>query len=160
MARRPLAWGSNMLSQVIVANAGLTPLNLLTDLAASDTITAIRLVGRITVVPSDASATNSGVQRIDFGVGVSASEAFTANVLPDANAGGEQPARGWLWRDSLVCVHEDTVKVHYFGSLTLDIRSMRKVDRGVLYLTAFSTTMSGTGFTTRMIGILRVLCAT
>ena len=163
MASRPAAWADTLLSQVITAGTPLTALDLLAPLAASDTITVVRLLGRIRVVTA-IDVNESGVARVDLGVGVAAAEAFTAGVTPDPGVAGDVPARGWLWRDS-VCVATSNsatfgTEVSIWPEVRFDIRSARLVDRGNLYLAADNAVMDGSAMIVRLVGLIRALCLT
>jgi len=143
------------------------PINLLTTLTASDTVTAIRIIIRMHVVPQNLSDNIDGGAVVDMAIGVAALEAFTANVVPDPDVAAETPARGWLWKDRLIAVGNSVTgppahDVYYGTSLHADVRAMRKVDRGILYLAIAIRDMgvSGSFLPTSVIGSVRVLCAT
>ena len=161
---RPLAWADTLLGVQITSAAGMTALDLLVDLAAADVKTVMRLVGHLTVVTNSFGTTDDAVMALDVAVGVASREAFDAGVLPDANVDTDVPARGWLWRDRLMCARGNssgTVEDWHIPEVRFDIRSARKVDRGVLFITAFNNLVSGgSGLTIRLVGIVRALCAT
>ena len=164
---RPRAWGTTFIDeQYNVANTE-TNFNLLAELTPSDTITAMRILVHVIAVPQNLSDNIDGGTVVDMGIGVASLEAFTAGVLPNVNVAGEVPARGWLWRDRLIAVGNSVTgpPVHdvYFGTeVHADLRAMRKVDRGVLYLSTRSSDIkvSGTYLPLALVGIVRVLCAT
>ena len=161
---RPLAWADTLLAVSITAASGMSALDLLADLAAADVKTVMRLVGHLTVTSVAEGTTASAVQGIDLAIGVAAKEAFDGAVLPDANVSSDVPARGWLWRDRMTCLRYNgsgTVEDWHYPEVRFDIRSGRKVDRGVLFLTAFNSNLvGGTPFTILLSGIVRALCAT
>ncbi len=166
MARR-LAWADSHIDVALTTASQITPVNLLATLQLLDTVTVIRLIIRMFMVPQNLSDNVDGGTLIDMAIGVSASEAFQANVLSDPSAPADTPARGWLWKDRLIAVGNSVTgpPAHdvYFGTdLHADIRSMRKVDRGVLYFTAEAApqAVSGVFLPVALTGIVRALCAT
>jgi len=118
-------------------------------------------------VPQNLSDNIDGGSVVDLAIGVSATEAFNANVVPDPGSPADTPARGWLWKDRLIAVGNSVTgppahDVYWGTELKADIRSMRKVDRGVLYLAMQfdNTLVSGSFLPVSCIGIVRALCAT
>ena len=159
---RPRAWGDTVINQAMTSALQVNT-DLLSDLSASDVKTAIRIIGHVVVLPNVPGNVVDGLSRIDLAIGVSAVEAFNANILPDAPASGEVPARGWLWADRLAVLHSTdangVVNMHN-PEVRFDVRSMRKVDRGILYLQMTTTLISGTFFDLSIVGRIRVLCVT
>jgi len=167
MADRARAWADTLISASFPVVSSQVVVNLLTTLIPSDMITAVRLVIRLQCVPQNLSDDIDGGTTISFGIGVSALEAFTALVLPDPEIDADVPARGWLWKSVMLAVANSVTgpPAHdvYFGTtLEADVRAMRKVDRGVLYLSMRSTdnAVSGSYLPTAVIGLVRVLCLT
>jgi len=164
---RPRAWGDTLIENNFTATAQNFLVNLLADLSPSDTVTAMRLIIRFRMVPSNLSDNMSGEVRIDLGIGVAAKEAFDlgTTALPDPSVAEEVPARGWLWRSRMVATGQEEAALGYqiydSDTLTADVRAMRKVDRGILYLRAKVREANPTDFASmRLTGIVRVLCAT
>jgi len=157
---RPRAWGDTMFNVDFPVTATQSTTNLLSTLSVLDTVTAVRLVIHMQMVLGTPVETVDGVSILDLGIGVAASEAFNAGALPDPDQGGEQPARGWLWRDRLTLTHVDQNSLIWSQELRADIRTMRKVDRGVLYLIMRSTLSAGVYVPFRGVGIIRALCLT
>ena len=161
---RPLAWADTLISAAISSGAGISALDLLADLAAADVKTVMRLVGHLNVGVTNGATTADGVQAIDVAIGVAASEAFVGGVLPDANVDTDVPVRGWLWRDRLTVARwnaSGTVEDWNYAEVRFDIRSARKVDRGICFFTAFnSSIVGGTAYQVQLTGIVRALCAT
>jgi len=167
MADRARAWGDALINATFPVTQTQVIIDLLATLSPSDTITAVRLVIRLHCVPQNLSDDIDGGTKVDFGIGVAALEAFNANAIPDPDVAADVPARGWLWRSTMIAVgdHVTGPPAHdvYFGSvLENDIRAMRKVDRGKLYLVMRSgpTVISGSYLPTAVIGIVRTLCLT
>ena len=96
-----------------------------------------------------------GVQQLSLGFGVASQDAFLAGALPDPSVEGDEPARGWLYRNQ--CVAVSALSGIYVQKCMGDFRGMRKVDNGELYLKIDSTALLGTAFTTRIDGIVRCL---
>jgi len=161
---RPLAWGDTVVNVALTDAINMTPLNLLANLTAADTITTMRIVGHLYVRIQNHDLNVSSTQAVDLGIGVSAPEAFIANVLPDPNQDLESPARGWLWTDRLLTSFSNSstfgIELYERAEVRFDIRSSRKVDKGVLYLNGLSSNIDNSPMTTRLTGRIRVLCAT
>jgi len=157
---RPRAWGDIIVDSSISAGTPLN-FNLLANLSATDTVTVVRLVGRLWFSPL-VSETGDGIMNVDMGIGVSAEEAFSAAVLPDVDDPTEQPARGWLWVDRAVCLNNNTAGLERstIAEIRFDIRSARKVDRGRLYLQIKPTLSAGSAFAVNTSGRVRALCLT
>ncbi len=160
---RPLAWGDTLLDVLLVDATPMTAINLLTNLVASDTITTMRVIGRLRLIANDIDVNVTTQTQGSFGIGVTSLEAFSANALPDPQTASEQPARGWLWRESVVGSYERKAGVAAmwtFPEMVFDMRSSRRVDRGVCYLNGFQGNVSNTASSWRLVGLIRVLCAT
>ncbi len=167
MTDRARAWGDAIIDASFPITQTQVIDDLLETLSPNDTITAVRLVIRLHCVPQNLSDNIDGGTRIDFGIGVAALEAFNANAIPDPDVAGDVPARGWLWRSTMIAVANSVTgpPAHdvYFGTtLEADVRAMRKVDRGKLYLVMRSgpTVVSGSYLPTAVIGLVRTLCLT
>ena len=160
--RRPRAWGDSNISAVVTSGGSLK-VDLLTNLAASDTVTVTRLIGHLTVIPGTSLSVVDGAMAIDIGIGVSALEAFTAGVLPDPDQEQDQPARGWLYATRLLffrAVGAGPVDTWHYPELHFDVRAARKVDRGVLYLFVKSGAALGSSQDVFISGRVRALCLT
>ncbi len=97
-----------------------------------------------------------GIQVVDLAIGVTDREAFSASVLPDPNQDTDKPARGWLWRTSVV-VSQNGVGGQVLHPVRADIRGARKLDLGRAYIVMNNTTVLGTSFTAEVRGLVRVL---
>ena len=162
MTQRHRAWADTIFGLSVVAGAAQSNNDLLANAPTIDTITAVRLIIQLEAVPT-LGTTVDGVMAFDIGVGVTSLEAFTANATPDVNSDDEYPPRGWLYigRKLVLAdspdVNFQTSKVAMFD---VDIRSMRKVDKGKLYLSMSANQISGTSFSLVVGGRVRVLCLT
>jgi len=118
------------------------------------------------VLPQNLPDNTIGAVSVDLGIGVAAEEAFNAGVVPDPDQASESPARGWLWRDRMVMVSNHITgppvnDIFQVSEVRADIRAMRKVDRGILYMRSIARELNPTDFApVRIVGIVRVLCAT
>ena len=159
---RPRAWG-DVLLQSTISSGGALLTDLLANLSPSDTVTVIRLVGDLQFTPSAVSSVVDGTQVIDVGIGVASEEAFLATIVPDANAAGEQPARGWLYvarRVLYQAVDAGPLDRFIYPQFRFDIGSQRKVDRGRLYMTIHNSSDLGASQSVRVTGRVRALCLT
>jgi len=96
-----------------------------------------------------------GTQALDLGVGLASVEAFDGGVLPDPNA-SEFPVGGWMYRTRCVAT-QNGIGAYVTTPCRGDLRSGRKLDTGIVFMTAFNTPMDGTPFSVRVTGIWRSL---
>jgi len=164
MTNRNRAWADTRAVAFTLLDGGSLLFDLLTDAPTVDTLTVVRLVGDLTVDFDPTSAPVDSMQVIDVGIGVTSSEALLAGVvsLPKPSIPTEYPPRGWLYAatqstwetvDSFGIGHES-------ARFKFDIRSMRKIDKGKLFMLIISTNAKGAGFTTLVSGRVRALCLT
>jgi len=162
MAKRRLAWGTTRFQGILTSNVTQVT-DLLSSLIDMDTLTAIRIVGHLVLIPSSVSASALGSTGVDFGIGVISAEALAAPTVPDPNVNGDVPAAGWLYRSRLIHMRENngpTEAGGFIDSVDFDIRAARKVDRGKLFFATHPEAIDGTILAVRLAGIIRVLCAT
>ena len=136
--------------------------NLLVNAHTVDTLTAVRIVLDVTVQYDPSLTVVDSLSVIDVGIGVSSVEAFaTAGALPSPSAETEYPPRGWLYVASqpLWQQAESTGVLTSVARFQVDIRSMRKIDKGVLFV-MFQNTNLIVGATCGVTGRARVLCLT
>ncbi len=131
---------------------------------SGNTLTVVRLVGRLYAFPASLSSQVTGAMRIDVAIGVSSKVAFDLGITgtPDLELVTELPIRGWLYRQQMI-----VIKDHSSGSvneyttvdtLAFDLRAARKLDRGSLYIKFESNTSDGaTTYSVRLGGIVRSL---
>ncbi len=153
---RPTDWVDTLIS-FSVANAGQTNTSLITGLSPADMrgATLIRTLVKFGFA-SQTVAGAWGVQEINLAIGVASQEAFAAGVLPDPNVPTDKPPRGWVYRSAQM-VSQNGVGTQIDRSMQADIRGARKIENGELFLIATSTAISGTTFTTDIIGLVRTL---
>ncbi len=164
---RPRAWADTLIDVPFTSSGAANNQDLLLTLTPSDTITVMRLVIHLTVGTQNFSDADDGATFVDMGIGVAAAEAFNvgSTALPDPNQAGDVPARGWLWRDRMVHIEVNTtapvITLFHISEVRADIRAMRKVDRGILYLRMVAAEQSVGDFVpTNVTGIVRALVAT
>jgi len=165
MASRAMAWSDKRFAGTSLA-AGTDILSNLLDAVAdkSDTLTVIRIVAElnchyvVTTTIADADSI------VDLGIGVCSVEAFgagtTAVPAPDTNT--EYPPRGWLYVATghvAQLVTTDGGIINEAHTFKLDIRAMRKLDKGVLFARVVNTNKN-VGGAMEVTGRVRVLCKT
>ena len=164
MTTRNRAWADTLIDNTVV-NGGQLRTDLLIGAPTIDTITAVRIVGDIMGF-SGALSEAEGTQLVDLGIGVTSREAFDALVLPDPNASGDYPPRGWLYvaravmQTALPTGATPTAIFRRFAEFHFDVRSMRKIDKGVLFMVISNTNADGGTETINLAGRVRVLCLT
>ena len=138
--------------------------DLLANAPTVDTLTAVRIVGELnahydvtnTIVDSDSV--------VDLGIGVTSMQAFAAgaNSVPDPSTMTDYPPRGWLYvtRKYVGQSLTDTTGVTSVQAVfSFDVRAMRKIDKGILYL-RMANVMINVGGAMEVSGRVRVLCLT
>ena len=166
MTSRNRAWADSLFSDLVTPGTSVIK-NLLVGAPTVDTLTAVRIIGDIEVTTQTLSEVEH-METIDVGVGVASAEAFAvgASALPDPDDSADYPPRGWLYvarrvvSQSIPTGGTPTAMWRKDAVFAFDLRAMRKIDKGVLYLHVDSTNVDGTSSTTRMTGRVRVLCLT
>ncbi len=165
MTQRHRTWADTIFTQIIASGGAGLPINLLADAPTVDTLTAIRLVVDLTAVPDPALSAVDGSQLVHVGIGVASLEAFNIGIsaLPNPNDDNDYPPRGWLYvAPSLVhrAVGAGPIDIVRYGEWHVDIRSMRKIDKGVLFIIVENAAALGTSFAIAVSGRVRALCLT
>ncbi len=155
MARRT-TWVTTR-SVLNVNNAAQGLLTLATGRSTTDSrnATIIRTIGHLWY----ASLTVAGAwgrQIVDLGIGIASQEAFAAGTVPDPNTSGDQPTRGWMYRDT-VMVEQNGVGSKIHTESTFDIRSARRLDEGEPYIVFDNVTTGGTVFNVQITVFVRQL---
>ena len=162
-SRRQRAWADDLISVSVVAGSPQTR-DLLTNAPVIDTMTAVRIVGYIEV--NGAITTEiEYAQLCDVGIGVASIEAFTVagTSLPAPNVDSDYPPRGWLYvarRQAWQFKAGGAQQQRHDAVFEFDVRSMRKIDKGRLFITMASTDQGGTSTTMLFNGRVRTLCLT
>ena len=102
---------------------------------------------------------------VHVGIGVCSVEAFAigGTSLPSPGTETDYPPRGWLYLASSLCyraVGAGPIDIVRFAEFQADLRAMRKVDKGVLFLTVVNSAALGASFTIGISGRVRALCLT
>ena len=160
---RGRAWADTLIDlDLVAANAQLN-FDLLANAPTVDTLTAIRLIVRLDTYPQPNTNVN-GIARVHVGVGVTSLEAFGVNAVPDVDVDNEYPPRGWIYVETAGCyVNNDSATGESTiipASFRADIRSMRRVDKGKLFMAIGSNDVTGVPGTLTVVGRVRVLCLT
>jgi len=160
MPGRNRAWADTVYSGLVIVDEGSLATDLLVNAPTVDTLTAVRIIIDVVVVLSPAIVSDA-LNVVSVGLGVTSREAFTAVALPDPAASTEYPPRGWLYvankpvRSTATTVGLDVKEAHF----QVDLRAMRKVDKGVLFLALGNAAVLNT-LSVDITGRVRVLCLT
>ena len=155
-SQRQLFWHDTNLN----ASVSSTKTVIQLDPGDEETITLVRIVGRISVVPPSLSATSDGVIAVDLGIGVAGASAITAGSVADPATDTQAPARGWLYANRIAVLRQNssgTVEDWMYPTVEFDLRAMRKVDRGAVFLVHDRALVSGTVWDPRLVGRIRCL---
>ena len=159
--RRRRAWSDTILNTTLAIGGAFTG-DLLAGLEAQETKTVARILLDIWAFP-DATDQSEAAAFFHFGIGVGSAEAFVAGVLPDPDIVADYPTLGWVYVASKPVLQGLPIVSGGGGVTRLtvhineDLRGQRKVDRGVLYMTAVSRAITGV-VTIRVVGRVRALC--
>ena len=102
--RRRRAWADQVFNNAISSGSGHLLQDLLLNAPTVDTLTAVRVLGRLdinVVITSEIEY----LQIIDVGIGVVSADAMGVGIsaLPDPSAEGDYPSLGWLYVARQVC---------------------------------------------------------
>ena len=100
-----------------------------------------------------------GYQSMTMGIGIASEDAFVAPAVPDPDAAGDAPPRGWVMRERVVIQDIVAASRSDPGPLWVqrDLRSQRRLDEGVLYAVFNNNALSGTAFNVEVHGLIRCL---
>jgi len=163
MVSRNRAWADLRLNgDALVVGTPIT-VDLLAVAPTVDTLTAVRIVGDITVSVLVGSTVVDSLSVVDLGIGVSSLEAFTVagTSLPNPADAFDYPPRGWLYvaTQPVRQQAESTGVIVQVARFVFDIRSMRKIDKGKLFMTIVNSTIT-VGGAMEAVGRVRTLCLT
>ncbi len=158
--RRRRAWADTRFAGSNLAASGTNKTDLLADLSPTETKTVTRLVGHLHLFATVTSEIEYEIA-VDVGVGVVSKEAFDLETLPDAFVTSDYPQQGWVYVANRACYQSLSGGGVWRADaiFDFDIRSQRKVDRGVLFMVISNTTVL-TGATIDIHGRVRALCLT
>ena len=150
---------------VIPSNSSITPLNVLFDMREEVNKTVTRLVVGMDLHIGNPDTNAVSVARVNLGVGVATEEGFDAGQasIPSPAVTTEFPIHGWLWRAQYTVIFSNSatfgIEMHVGPRIDLDLRAARKVDKGILYLSATNIPIQGT-LDWEMTGLVRALMLT
>ena len=162
-SNRARAWADTRI-QYSALNTGVVQLeNLLLNAPTVDTLTAVRVIGDLWVMYSPNSTVVDSLSSVDLGVGVTSAEAFAAGgvSIPSPTDDTQYPPRGWLYISTQPVVQqaESTGIFVHMAHFKWDVGSMRKIDKGVLFMVIEQNDIL-VGGSMRIIGRVRALCLT
>ncbi len=130
------------------------------------TLTVTRIIMDLQLAPASLIASpQRGNLKVTVGVGLATTDAIAAGVgsLPNIFSNVSFPIRGWLYKGAMFSSWENesgVVEVDEIQIMHLDLGAMRKLDNGVLFITAGSELISGTSYSLDLFGHCRFLCLT
>ncbi len=158
---RRLAWAdTRVIQDSLVAGTDII-LDLLVNAPTMDTLTVVRLVVDLEAHYIITNTITDSDSIVDLGIGVTSVEAF-AGALPDPSLDTSYPPRGWLYVASKYVGQALTTSTGMFSKnavFAADLRAMRKIDKGILFLRMANTNMN-VGGAMEVTGRVRALCMT
>lgn len=138
--------------------------DLLAGAPTVDTLTAVRIIGDLEFQYTPNLTVSDSLSVVDVGIGVCSTEAFSSgfDALPRASDSANYPTRGWLYvstRPVTQLVTADTGIIDRVARFQFDLRAMRKIDKGILYLEMEQANII-IGGVMNVVGRTRVLCLT
>jgi len=162
-SNRNRAWADRRFAGEVVAAAAVQAYDLLSVAPTVDTLTAIRIIGDLTFQYTVSVTITDSLSSVDVGIGVTSAEAFAAGgtSLPSPTAQDQYPPRGWLYAATLPVWEkaESTGVIHHAARFQFDLRAMRKIDKGVLFMVIEQNNVT-VGGSMQLTGRTRVLCLT
>ncbi len=99
-----------------------------------------------------------GSERVSIGIGLTSQEAFAAGVVADPETNTDFPVRGWVWRANYrvfgFAADQPTI---FTRRIDKDVRAMRKLENGEMYLVCSNAALEGVSGTVRLTGLVRQL---
>jgi len=163
MPNRNRAWADTRYKgEAMVAGTDVIT-DLLVNAPVVDTLTAIRIVGELVFAYIVTNTLSDSDSIVDVGIGVTSADAFpTPSAMPDPASDSSYPPRGWLWVATGYVGQALTASTGVFNTnavFKFDIRAMRKIDKGKLFLRAAQANIN-VGGAMELTGRVRVLCLT
>jgi len=164
MASRNRAWADTRFEGTALVAGTPILANLLAGASTVDTLTAIRIVGEFNVHYIVTNTLSDSDSSVDAGIGVTSVEAFDAGAaaIPSPKVTTEYPPRGWLYAATGYVGQALTTSTGVFNEnavFKFDLRAMRKIDKGRLFLRIDNSNIN-IGGAMEVVGRVRVLCLT
>ena len=165
MAKRNVAWADTIFKGGQINDEVCLVTNLLLDAPTVDTLTAVRIIVDLEIAHGVDEPAADFSNAIHVGIGVASVEAFAVAFgagLPSPQFTAQYPPRGWLYvntQSARTQSHGNTGPSVFPAKFTVDLRAMRKIDKGVLFLSVCNEAI----FATQDVDIwgrVRVLCMT
>jgi len=162
---RRRAWADQRFPGTALTAGTLQLTDLLENAPTSDTLTVVRIIGDLTVQYLVSTTVGDSLSIVDVGIGVVAAASFAvAGAVPDPSIETETPARGWLYVASqpvsqLLDAAGGVSIVDHRARFQFDLRAMRKIDKGILYIAIMQNNIT-VGGAMQMTGRVRSLCLT
>jgi len=164
MPPRGRAWADTRFKQQSIVAGTDFIVDLLANAPTVDTLTAIRIVVDVHVHYIVTTTLADSDSIVDLGIGVASAEAVVAGAaaLPDPASDSSYPPRGWLYVATgyvAQILTTDSGITNENAHFKADIRAMRKIDKGTLFVRVAQANLN-TGGAMEMNGRIRVLCLT
>ncbi len=137
---RRTAWADRRFPGTSLVAGSPSNFDLLANLGSTDTLTVVRVVADITVQYLVSTTVGDALSIVDMGIGVASQASFdVSGALPDPTLEVEYPPRGWVY----VASQPVTQILDAAGGVSIvdrparfvfDIRAMRKIDKGRLFM--------------------------
>jgi len=132
----------------------------------SDTLTVARVIGKLEIGYLVSTTPGDSLSSVNIGIGVASVEAFAVAAtagLPNPTDITAFPPRGWLYVQTaavrqVVSTSGDGL-IDHWATFEFDLRGMRKIDKGVLYLIMEQNNIT-IGGAMQVVGRVRALCLT
>ena len=164
MPGRNRAWSDTIYIGAQINDGAVDVKDLLVNAPTVDTLTAVRIVLDLELRHgSDEGADITSA--VHVGIGVCSVEAFAvseASALPSPAVATEYPPRGWLYANTQHCSESGgagAVQVQKSAIFKADLRAMRKIDKGILFMVVENQAILG-ATAIDIWGRVRVLCLT
>ena len=161
---RTRAWADSVHCASVMTDEQDNVIDLLAGAPTSDTLTVARIVLDLSFAHLVAGAVDAE-NCVSMGIGVTSAQAFAAvpPAVPDPASADEYPPRGWLYVANMAVRTYVATSGGAVNSLPavfhVDLRAMRKVDKGILFLAIGNNATTGAQSVT-FTGRVRTLCLT
>ena len=161
MASRPRAWADTRFAIPTLVAGTPQSFDLLAGAPTVDMLTVTRIIGDFKVMYSPNLTIVDSLSIVDVGIGVVSRDAFTVagTAMPSPNTVLDFPTRGWLYvaTQAVSQQAESAGVVNEQAHFKFDLRAMRKIDKGVLFITLLQADIL-VGGSMRVVGRVRSLC--